>query len=64
MLISSYLTQQVVIVGAGLGGIITAILLSHKVPNLEYTVFDRQDRIVSEFGCVDRFTCHVFRSFS
>ncbi|ERT02832.1 hypothetical protein HMPREF1624_01135 [Sporothrix schenckii ATCC 58251] len=36
---------KVVIVGAGLGGIITAILLSHKVPNLKYTLFDRQDRI-------------------
>ncbi|CAK7222485.1 hypothetical protein SCUCBS95973_004857 [Sporothrix curviconia] len=36
---------KVVIVGAGLGGIITAILLSHKVPNLEYTLIDRQGRI-------------------
>ncbi|CAK7211411.1 hypothetical protein SBRCBS47491_001117 [Sporothrix bragantina] len=36
---------KVVIVGAGLGGIITAILLLHKVPNLEYTLIDRQDRI-------------------
>ncbi|CAK7207272.1 hypothetical protein SEUCBS139899_010082 [Sporothrix eucalyptigena] len=36
---------KVIIVGAGLGGIITAILLSHKVPNLEYTLIDRQARI-------------------
>ncbi|KIW82821.1 hypothetical protein Z517_02064 [Fonsecaea pedrosoi CBS 271.37] len=34
-----------IIVGAGIGGIATAVLLSHKVDNLTYTVYDRNSKV-------------------
>jgi cation diffusion facilitator CzcD-associated flavoprotein CzcO len=36
---------KVIIVGAGIGGLAAAVLLSHKVNNLSYTVYDRNDRV-------------------
>lgn len=36
---------KAIIVGAGIGGIAAAVLLSHKVNNLSYTVYDRNDRV-------------------
>ncbi|KAL2415483.1 FAD-binding monooxygenase moxY [Exophiala dermatitidis] len=36
---------KAIIVGAGIGGIATAVLLSHKVKNLSYTLYDRNDRV-------------------
>lgn len=32
--------------GAGIGGIAASILISNKVPNLSYTVFERNDTVV------------------
>lgn len=37
---------QVIIVGAGLAGIITAILLSHKVRNLAFRIYDKNSKVV------------------
>ncbi|KAL6247988.1 hypothetical protein RBB50_005336 [Rhinocladiella similis] len=36
---------KVIIVGAGIGGIANAVLLSRKVNNLSYTVYDRNDKV-------------------
>jgi glycine/D-amino acid oxidase-like deaminating enzyme len=36
---------KVIIVGAGIGGIATAVLLSRKVNNLTYTIYDRNDKV-------------------
>ncbi|EXJ79107.1 hypothetical protein A1O3_08608 [Capronia epimyces CBS 606.96] len=36
---------KAIIIGAGIGGIATAVLLSHKVNNLTYTVYDKNERV-------------------
>ncbi|WAO91495.1 Hypothetical protein NCS54_00897000 [Fusarium falciforme] len=36
---------RIIIVGAGIGGVAQAVLLSHKVPNATIVVYDRLDRI-------------------
>ncbi len=38
---------QAIIVGAGIGGIAAAVLLQNKVPNLTYTVYEKNKRVVS-----------------
>lgn len=40
-------SSKVVIIGAGIAGIATAILLQNKVPNLTYTVVERNAGFVS-----------------
>ncbi|OAP62747.1 hypothetical protein AYL99_01974 [Fonsecaea erecta] len=36
---------KAIIVGAGIGGIATAVLLSHKVDDLTYTLYDRNSKV-------------------
>ncbi|KAL2418247.1 FAD-binding monooxygenase tazF [Exophiala dermatitidis] len=36
---------KAIIVGAGIGGISAAVLLSHKVNNLTYTLYDKNERV-------------------
>lgn len=38
---------QVILVGAGLAGIITAIILRHKLKNLSLKIFDKNSQVVS-----------------
>lgn len=39
--------SQLIIVGAGVAGVAASILISKKVRNLSYTVYERQDDVVS-----------------
>ncbi len=41
------MTIQAIIVGAGIAGVAAAVLLQNKVPNLTYTVFEKNSRVVS-----------------
>ncbi|KAL2796550.1 hypothetical protein BJX66DRAFT_323869 [Aspergillus keveii] len=45
---------KLIIVGAGIGGIAASILISRKVPNLSYALYDRNhtvyERVVDEYG--------------
>lgn len=43
-------SEQVIIVGAGLAGIITAIILRHKVNKLSLKIFDKNSQVVSEIS--------------
>ncbi|KAE8550489.1 hypothetical protein TMatcc_008525 [Talaromyces marneffei ATCC 18224] len=36
---------KLIIVGAGIGGIAASILISNKVPNLEYVVYEKTDAV-------------------
>ena len=47
LLKSYWWSSKAVIVGAGIAGIAAAILLQNKVPNLTYTIFDKNKRVVS-----------------
>lgn len=38
--------HKVIILGAGIAGVAASILISHKVANLSYTVYERQDAVV------------------
>ena len=38
---------QVIIIGAGIGGVASAVLISRKVPNSTITVYDKAFKIVS-----------------
>ncbi|KAL3292183.1 4-hydroxyacetophenone monooxygenase [Colletotrichum asianum] len=40
------LLRGIIIVGAGIGGIASAVLLSHKVKNSTIEVYERQSRVV------------------
>lgn len=40
-------SSQLIIVGAGVAGVAASILISKKVRNLSYTVYERQDDVVS-----------------
>ncbi|KAJ0420941.1 hypothetical protein BJY00DRAFT_323521 [Aspergillus carlsbadensis] len=40
-----YPSVKLIIVGAGIGGIAASILISRKVPNLSYTVYDRNHTV-------------------
>lgn len=50
-LIDDFRPLRVAVIGAGLSGILSGILLPEKVPNVQLTIFEKSKEVVSS-GCI------------